>query len=133
MYRRKDLQSYEMMRLLLTAEVSPLADAFNVKVPAVLIRHPAKIARPEEALVGFWVHVSVPPPDVMLRVIEELLLVTVLPPASWTVTTGCVAKTTLRGVLDGDVVKASLVAEPMVIVRLVLNALVSPPDAAVSV
>jgi hypothetical protein len=123
-----------MMRLLLTADVSPpLADAVNVKVPAALIRHPAKIARPEEALVGFWVHVSVAPPDVMLRVIEALLLVTVLPPASCTLTTGCVAKTTLRTVLDGDVVKTSLVAEPAVIVKLVLNALVSPPEAAVSV
>jgi hypothetical protein len=76
-----------MMRLLLTADVSPpLADAVNVNVPAVLIRQPAKVATPEEALVGFWVHVSVAPPDVTLRVIEVLLLVTVLPPASWTVT-----------------------------------------------
>lgn len=44
---------YEMMRLLLMAAVSPLADAVNVNVPAVLIRHPAKVATPEEALVGF--------------------------------------------------------------------------------
>lgn len=44
---------YEIMRLLLTAAVSPLADAVNVNVPAVLIRHPAKVATPEEALVGF--------------------------------------------------------------------------------
>jgi hypothetical protein len=121
------------MRLLLTVDVSPPLDAVRLKVPAVPIRHPAKLATPEEALVGFWVHVSVAPPDVMLRVIEVLLLVTVLPPASWTVTTGCVVNTTLRAVLDGDVVKASLVAEPAVIVKLVLNALVSPPEAAVSV
>ena len=77
-------------------------------------------------------HVRVAPPEVMLRVIE-VLLVTVLPPASWTVTTGCVAKTTLWVVLDGEVVKASLLAAPVVMVRLVLNALVSPPAAAVSV
>src|SRR5450631_2497201 len=122
-----------MMRLLLRAAVSPsLADAVNVNVPAVLIRHPAKVATPEEAFVGFWVHVRVAPPDVMLRVIE-VLLVTVLPPASWTVTTGCVANTTLRVVLDGEVVKASLLAVPVVMVRLVLSALVSPPAAAVSV
>jgi hypothetical protein len=122
-----------MMRLLLTPDVSPPADAVSVKVPAVLIRHPAKIATPEAAPAGFWVHVSVAPPDVMLRVIELLLPVTVLPPASWTVTTGCVAKTTLRAVLDGDVVKMSLVAEPGVIVKLGLNALVSPAAEAVSV
>ena len=70
----------------------------------------------------------------MVRVIDAVLVVTVLPPASWTVTTGCAAKATLCVVLaDGEVVKASLVAEPTVMVKLVLTALVRPLEAAVSV
>jgi len=47
-----------------------------------LILQPAKATTPEEALFVFCVQVSVPPPEVMLRVTEALLDVTVLPPAS---------------------------------------------------
>ena len=48
-----------------------------------MIWQPAKVATPELALLGFGEQMSVaPPPDVMLRVIEALLVVTVLPPAS---------------------------------------------------
>jgi hypothetical protein len=71
---------------------------------------------------------------VIARVIDVVLVVTVMPPASWTVTTGWEAKATLCVVLaDGEVVKASLAAEPTVMVKLVLTALVRPLEAAVSV
>ena len=124
-----------MLKLLLTAEVSPpVADAVNVYVPAVLIRHPAKVTTPETAALGFAAQVRVaPPPEVMLRVIEAVLVLTVLPPASWTVATGCVAKAVLTLEPEGDVVKASLLAAPVVMVKLVLTPLVSPLEAAVSV
>ena len=99
-----------------------------------MIRQPAKVATPETAVLGFVVQVRVaPPPEVMLRVIDAVLLVTVLLPASWTVTTGCVAKAVLMAEPTGEVVKASLVAMPVLMVKLVLTPLVSPLDAAVSV
>jgi hypothetical protein len=67
-------------------------------------------------------------------VIEAVLVVTLLPPASWTVTTGCAAKLVLTAVeLDGLVVKASWVAGPTEMVKLALTPLVSPLEAAVSV
>jgi hypothetical protein len=96
--------------------------------------HPAKVATPETALVGLAVQVSVAPPgDVMVRVIETPLEVTGLPPASWTVTTGWVAKAVPLEEPDGFVLKASLLAPPTVIVKLALTPLVSPPVVAVSV
>jgi hypothetical protein len=71
---------------------------------------------------------------VRLRVTEAILDVIVLPPASWTVTTGCVAKAVLAtGELEGFVVKASLAVDPTVMVKLALVAAVSEPDAAVNV
>ena len=69
----------------------------------------------------------------MVRVTESDPVVTVLPPASWTVTTGWVAKAMPPVEPEGLVVKASLVAAPTVMVKLVLTALVSPPEVAVSV
>jgi hypothetical protein len=99
-----------------------------------LILQLEKVATPEEALLGLDEQVRVPPPGgVMLRVTEALLLVTVLPPASWMATTGCVVKELLVTPLDGEVVKPSLVAGPTVIVTLALTALLSPPEATVSV
>jgi hypothetical protein len=48
---------------------------------------------PAEAFLGFAVQVRVAPAGVvMVRVIDAVLVVTVLPPASCTVTTGCVAR-----------------------------------------
>ena len=70
---------------------------------------------------------------VMARVTGALLLVTVLPPASWTVTPGWAVKAVPPVELDGLVVKASLLAGPTVMVKLVLSAVVSPLAAAVSV
>jgi hypothetical protein len=69
----------------------------------------------------------------MLRSTEALLSLTVLPPASWTATTGCVAKATPPVDPEGFVVNPSLLAGPTVIVRLTLTSLVSPPAVAVSV
>ena len=98
-----------------------------------MILHPAKVATPEAAALGFAVQRRVaPPPEVILRVICVVLL-TVLPPASWTVTTGCVANAVLMALPTGEVVKASLLAVPVVMVKPVLTALVSPLEAAVSV
>jgi hypothetical protein len=95
---------------------------------------PAKVATPAMAFVGFAVQARVAPAGVvMVKVIDAVLVVTALPPASWTVTTGWAAKATPPVELDGLVVNASLAAEPTVIVKLVLTALVSPLEAAVSV
>jgi len=102
-----------------------------------LTRQPEKVATPEVVLVGLaaqLVRVAPPVGGVMARVTDGPGVVTVLPPASWTVTAGWVAKATLCAVLaDGEVVKASLVAEPTVMVKLVLTALVRPLEAAVNV
>jgi hypothetical protein len=67
----------------------------------------------------------------MVRV-TEFVPVVVLPPASWTVTTGWVPKAVPLVELEGLVVKASLVAGPE-IVKPALTALVSEPEVAVSV
>ena len=100
----------------------------------MLMSHPAKVATPATALSGFVVQLRVAPPaEVMLRVTGVLLEVTVLPPASWTVTTGCVPKSVPPVELEGFVVKMSLLAGPTVMVRLALIPLVSPLAAAVSV
>src|SRR5450631_4092193 len=94
---------------------------------------PAKVTTPATAFVGFVVQVRVAPAGVvMLRVTEALLVVTVLPPASWTATTGWGPKALPPVEPEGLVVKASLLAEPKM-VKLVLTPLVSPPLAAVSV
>src|SRR5450631_2180227 len=95
---------------------------------------PAKVATPEAALVGFAVQVrAAPAGDVMLRLTKAVLVVTVLPPASWTATTGWAAKAMAPGEPAGLVVKASLVAEPVAMVKLVLTAVVRVPEVAVSV
>lgn len=88
-----------MVRLLLVAAVSPVAVAVNVYVPVLLILQPAKLSTPATAAFGFVVQVRVAPAGVVIvRVIDAVLVVTVLPPASWTVTAGWVAKATLCAV-----------------------------------
>src|SRR5450631_571775 len=95
---------------------------------------PAKVATPATAFVGFAVQARVAPAGVvMVRVTGAVLVVTVLPPGSWTATTGWLAKGVPPVELEGLVVKASWVADPALTVKLVLTALVSPPEAAVSV
>ena len=95
---------------------------------------PVKDAAPEMVFAGFDVQVrTAPAAVVMLKVTATTAVVTVFPPASWTATTGWVAKAAPPVELDGLVVKPSLVAEPAVMVKLVLTALVSPLAVAVSV
>ena len=98
------------------------------------ILQPAKLATPETADFGFVVQVNVAPAGVvMVRLTEAVLLVTVLPPASWIATTGWVTKTVPPVAPDGLVAKASLVAVPTLIVKLALTALVRPLEVAVRV
>jgi hypothetical protein len=95
---------------------------------------PAKVATPAMAFVGFAVQARVAPAGVvMVKVIDAVLVFTVLAPASWTVTTGWAAKATPPVELDGPVVKANVLAAPAVMVTLLLVAEVSSPSVAVSV
>ena len=95
---------------------------------------PAKLATPATAAMGFVVQAKVAPAGVvMVRLTEAVLLVTVLPPASWTATTGWVTKTLPPVAPDGLVAKASLVAVPTVIVKLALTSAVRPVAVAVRV
>ena len=71
---------------------------------------PAKVATPAEALSGLEVQDSEPPDGA--RVTGALEPVTVLPPTSWTVTTGWVVKATPSTAPAGWVVNTSLVAPP---------------------
>jgi hypothetical protein len=97
----------------------------------------ANAATPEDAGKGFVVHVraapAVPVPLVIASCIEAELLVTVFPPASSTVTTGCVDHAVPPVPPPGCVVKTNCAPVPTVIVVAVLTALVSPLLVAVSV
>jgi hypothetical protein len=94
---------------------------------------PVKLSTPATAFLGFAEQVMVAPAGVvMVRVIEAVLVVTVVPPASWTVTRGWVPKALPALEFEGLVVKASLVAVPEM-VKLALTALLSPLEAAISV
>ena len=98
------------------------------------ILQPAKLVTPATADFGFVVQVNVAPAGVvMVRLTEAVLLVTVLPPASWIATTGWVAKTVPPVAPDGLVAKASLVAAPTLIVKLALTSAVRPVAVAVRV
>jgi hypothetical protein len=55
-----------MVRLVLTALVSPPAAAVSVYVPVLLMLQATKAATPELALTGFAVQVSVAPPAVVM-------------------------------------------------------------------
>jgi hypothetical protein len=105
-------------------------------VPAVLILQLEKVAMPEEAFLGLdeqFVRAAPPAGGVIAMVTGALLVVTVLPPASWMATTGCVAKEVPPVELEGLTVKASCVAGDAMTAKLALTALVSPLAAAVSV
>jgi hypothetical protein len=117
------------------AVVRPLLVAIRVSpVPDLLISQPANVATPEEADVERPpVQVSVPLPVPMASVIEAELLVTVFPPASSTVTTGCCDHAVAAVPPPGCVVKANFSAEPTVILNALLVAEVSPLLVAVSV
>jgi len=104
-----------IVKLALSAWVRVPELAVSVYVPDLSTLQPAKVATPATADVGFSVQVRVAPAGVvMLRVIGALLTPTGLPPASWTVTTGWVARAMPPVEPEGCVVKASLVAGPEV-------------------
>src|SRR5438067_13942432 len=87
-----------------------------------------KLATPLTAVVP-TVPPRLPPPGLApsARLIEAPLLVTVLPPASWTVTWIAGLILSAAWVVLGCVVNASLVAGPTLIAKLVLVAPVSVP------
>lgn len=95
---------------------------------------PANVATPDAAFFGFAVQVSTAPAGVVsARATAAVLLVTVFPPASRTVTLGWVAKLVLAtAVTDGWVVNWSWAAGPVVMAIEALTAAVSDPDRAVS-
>ena len=76
------------------------------------IVHPVKLAMPDVAAVGFAAQVRLAPAGVVnVKVTELVLVVVLLPAASWMVTTGWVARAVpLVAVGLGAVVKASLAA-----------------------
>ena len=104
-------------------------------MPVLLILHPAKVATPELAASGLVVQVRAPPPGLapMARVTLALEVVTVLPPASWTLTTGWTGNTPPEAAPLGCVVKASLLAGPTVRLNALLVADVSEPSVATRV
>jgi hypothetical protein len=125
-----------MVKLVLTAAVSPLAAAVSVYVPGMLILQLEKLATPDEVLLGLdeqLVRAAPPVGGVIARVMGAVLEVLVLPPASWMATRGCAVKEVLTAVLAGTWVKPSWTAGPTVTVKLALSALVSPLEAAVNV
>src|SRR6266516_1574276 len=89
----------------------------------MLIWQPEKVSTPPDAGFGFAVQPMVPgPPEVGVpavidNVIEAIEPVTVLPPASCTVTVGCVGNATPARLSLGDVVNASFDAAPVTTVN----------------
>ncbi len=99
-----------------------------------VILQPANDAVPPVAASGLVVQAKVPPGSVpRARVIEFVAPVTVLPPASSTVTTGCVLQVAALVPPPGWVLKASWVAGPAVMEKVLLVAALSPVAEAVSV
>src|SRR4051794_19075816 len=96
---------------------------------------PVNAATPPTAGRGVaLVHTRVAPAGVvMVNVTELVLVVTVLPAASCTLTTGCAPNAALLAAPVGWVVKPSLAAGPAVTVKLALAAPVRTPSAAVRV
>ena len=100
-------------KLDVVALVTPVAEAVRVKLPTVPVSlQPAKVAIPEMAVCGLVVQAKVPVPLATARVTAALEVVTVLPLASWTVTTGWVVKAVPLTAPAGWVVTANLVAVP---------------------
>ncbi len=124
-----------MEKVLLVAWFSPVAEAVSVYVPALpVILQPAKDAVPPVAANGLVVQAKVPPGLVpRARVIEFVAPVTVLPDWSSTLTAGCVLHVAALAPPPGWVLKASWVAAPGVMEKVLLVAPVSPKAEAVSV
>ena len=106
----------------------------SVNAPIVPLRRSVEnVAMP--AVIGAVAVIREPPaPDAIVAVIVPLAPVTVLPPASTTFTTGCVARSTpLVAVAGGATCSTTCAAAPTVTVTAELIAPVSPDDAAASV
>src|SRR5690349_20002667 len=98
---------------------------------------PAKLATPLAALAGLLVHVSaapdVPLPSVIARVTALVLVVTVLPPASWMVILGWVPNAVPPVEFEGCWLKTSFAAGPTEMLNELVVAEVNPADDAVRV
>ena len=103
-------------------------------MPALSILQPAKVATPATAALGLVVQVRVAPRRGREAQGDRAVLpVTLLPPASCTVTTGWVKKATPALENEGSVVKASRLAGPVVMVKSALTSVSRAPDVAVRV
>lgn len=114
-----------MLKELLVGVVSPVLVAvrvYELLLPLLMLQ-PANVSTPELAFFGFAVQASVPPPGFVpiASVIEAELVVTVFPPASCTVTVGCVVQTTPAVPPPGCVVKANCAAAPSVMLKALLT------------
>jgi hypothetical protein len=118
---------------LLTAVVKEPSAAVNVYVPTGLMLQPANVATPATAFFGFVVQTSAPDGLVIVNVTALTSVVTVLPPASWIVTTGWVVNGAPPIAPLGWVVKANFADTPTVMVNDVLTAVVNTPSVAVNV
>src|SRR5437773_1793505 len=96
--------------------------------------NPLNVATPAVALI-VAVPLNVPPPGLVpiASAIDAVLVVTVLPPASCTTTTGCVANVLPPVALLGLAVKTTFVADPTVMLNVALVAPTSPVLDAISV
>ena len=103
-------------------------------MPALSILHAANVSTPATAAFGLAVQVSTPVPGGFVPIASVTLAVdpvTVLPPASCTVTTGWVVHAVPPVPPPGWVVKASLAAAPTVMLKPELAAEVRAPSVAV--
>src|SRR5947209_19713153 len=101
------------------------------------MEQPVNEATPEEAPSGLESQPSdappVPLPAAMASPIDELEVVTVLPPASATVTDGCAAHTTPAGAPPGWLLNRRRAGGPTVIAKGSLTASLSPLECAARV
>ena len=118
----------------LVPAVSPVDVAVNVYVVALSTLQPANVATPDTAATEVDVHARFAPPEVVsARPTVFVAVVTVLPPASWTVTDGWVPHAVWLTPPPGWVVKASWLAAPTETVKVELAAVPRPVAEAVSV
>jgi hypothetical protein len=95
---------------------------------------PVNVATPATAVFGFAAQTKVAPPGVvMVSVTALVFVVTVLPTASSTVTTGWVANAAPPAAPTGCVVKMTFAAAPTATGNEELTAVVSTPSVAVNV
>ncbi len=104
-------------------------------MPAVpVISQPANVATPAVAARVLWVHPSVPPAFwAMAKVMLAVLVVTVFPPESATLTVGWVPHTVVLAPPLGWLEKTTWVGDPTVMDNGVLVAVTRPPELAPSV